>query len=103
MAAAFGVRLNPAVDSTGELRTRIDFDPYGLPSTDELVERWVPLSSLINNLNRAVGQHDAYPFVLTRQVIAKLDFIRRVIREAGAAQWTVPGPAGAVPINTVAP
>ncbi|MEO8758347.1 MAG: putative zinc-binding metallopeptidase [Devosia sp.] len=103
MAAAFRVQLNPAVDTTGELRTHIDFAPYGLTSIDELIERWVPLSSLINNLNRAVGQHDAYPFVLTPQVIEKLGFIQRVVREAGAVQWTVRGPAGAIPINTLAP
>jgi len=100
MAAAFGVRLNPAVDTTGELRTRIDFDPYTVASVDELFDRWVPLASLINNLNRAVGQHDAYPFVLTPVIVGKLGFIRNVAREAGAVQWTVPGPAGPIPINS---
>ena len=100
MAAAFGVRLNPRVDVSGELRTRMDFDPYHPASMEELFDHWVPLASLINNLNRAVGQHDAYPFVLTPQVVAKLDFIQKVVREAGAVQWTVPGPDGAVPINT---
>lgn len=99
MASAFGVRLNPKVDVTGELKTRIDFDPYTLDLIDELVARWVPLSSLINNLNRAVGQNDAYPFVLTPQVVAKLGFIQKTVREAGAVQWTVPGPNGQIPIN----
>jgi hypothetical protein len=102
MAAAFGVRLNPKVDLDGELRTRIDFDPYRLGSMEELFDHWVPLASLINNLNRAVGQHDAYPFVLTPPVVAKLGFIQAIVRAAGAVQWTVPGPAGAVPINTPA-
>jgi hypothetical protein len=99
MAAAFGVRLAPGIDITGELKTRIDFDPYRLTSIDELFANWVPLSSLINNLNRAVGQHDAYPFVLTQAVVAKLGFIQSVVRGAGAAQWTVPGPKGPIPIN----
>ena len=99
MAAAFGVRLNPKVDVTGELKTRIDFDPYRLGDIAELVEHWVPLSSLINNLNRAVGQHDAYPFVLTPAAIGKLEFIQRIVRRAGQTQWTVPGPNGPQPIN----
>lgn len=99
MAAAFGVRLAPPVDITGELKTRIDFDPYRLAAIEELIDHWVPLSSLINNLNRAVGQHDAYPFVLTPAVVAKLGFVQSVMREAGAAQWTVPGPKGPIPIN----
>lgn len=103
MAAAFGVRLDPHVDVVGELRTRIDFDPYRLASMDELFAHWVPLSSLINNLNRAVGQHDAYPFVLTPQVVAKLGFIQKTVLAAGSAPWTVPGPDGPIPINRPAP
>ncbi len=100
MAAAFGVRLDPRVDQSGELKTRINFDPYRLAGIDELISHWVPLSSLINNLNRAVGQHDAYPFVLTPAVVEKLGFIESVVRDAGHVQWTVPGPAGPIPINT---
>jgi hypothetical protein len=103
MAAAFGVRLDPEVDISGELAASIDFDPYGLSSIDELVDRWVPLASLINNLNRAVGQHDAYPFVLTPDVVGKLGFIQKIVHEAGEVQWTVPGPNGPIPINAPAP
>ena len=55
----------PGGDWLADLTSAIDFDPYGLRSIDELIDNWVPLASLINNLNRAVGQHDAYPFVLT--------------------------------------
>ena len=99
MAAAFGVSLDPAVDRSGQLRTHIDIDPYRLESIDPLFVHWVPLSSLLNSLNRALGQPDAYPFVLTPAVIEKLGFIQKVVREAGAAQWTVPGLDGPLPIN----
>ena len=99
MAAAFGVRLNPKIDVSGELKTRIDFDPYGTDTIDELFAYWVPLASLINNLNRAVGQHDAYPFVLTPTVVDKLGFIQKTVRNAGAVQWSVPGPTGPIFIN----
>lgn len=100
-AAAFGVAISPALEQPGELVARIDFDPYGLGDIDELIRNWVPLAALINNLNRAVGQPDAYPFVLTPGVIEKLDFVHRLVREAGAALWTVPGVDGdAVAINT---
>ena len=99
MASAFGVSLDPKIDVTGNLSTKIDFDPYRLQAIENLIEHWVPLASLINNLNRAVGQHDAYPFVLTPAVIGKLAFIQKTVLEAGQTQWTAPGPEGAVPIN----
>ena len=99
MASAFGVRLAPKVDTAGELKARIDFDPYRTDSMDELIDQWVPLASFINNLNRAVGQHDAYPFVLTPAVIGKLGFVQKVVGEAGRTAWTVPGPNGTIPIN----
>ncbi len=102
MAAAFGVRLDPGVDQRGELTARLDFDPYAVLRIEDLIDNWVPLSSLINNLNRAVGQHDAYPFVLTPQVIEKLGFVARLVHAAGAVQWTVPGADGPVPINAPA-
>jgi hypothetical protein len=101
MAAAFGVRVDPVIDDAGPL-TRFNFDPYSETHIDRLIENWIPLASLINNLNRAVGQHDAYPFVLTPEVVAKLGFVARLVHEAGAVQWTVPGPAGPVPINVPA-
>ncbi len=99
MAAAFGVHLNPKVDKSGELATKLDYQPYEVADIDDLIDNWVPLSSLINNLNRAVGQHDAYPFVLTPAVIEKLGFVLRLVQEAGSSLWTVPGPSGPIPIN----
>jgi len=98
-AAAFGVRLAPQDDPTGALRTRIDLDAYHATSMVELMDNWVPLTALINNLNRAVGQHDAYPFVLTPAVIAKLEFVHSVVRAAGSAPWVVPGPEGPVIVS----
>ncbi len=102
MATSFGVNLRPPVDKVGELTAKLDYDPYGNADVGELIETWIPLASLINNLNRAVGQHDAYPFVLTPEVIAKLGFIARLVHDAGSVQWTVPSPSGPLPINVPA-
>ncbi len=47
------------------------------------VHDWVRLSTLLNELARAMGQSDLYPFVLPRTVVAKLHFIHmRVAAEA---------------------
>jgi len=39
----------------------------------------VPLASMLNNLNRAMGHPDAYPFVLTPEVIEKLSYIHQLV------------------------
>lgn len=98
MAAAYGINLRPAANG-GDVAARPAFDPYASADIGELIENWIPLASLLNNLNRAVGQNDAYPFVLIPEVIAKLGFIARLVHAAGAVQWTVPSPAGPLPIN----
>lgn len=43
---------------------------------------WLPLATLLNSLNAAIGKDDAYPFVLVAPVIAKLGYIHRLIRTA---------------------
>jgi hypothetical protein len=83
MATAFGVSVDPRADRTGELTAEITFDPYRPGPIRQLIDNWIPLASLLNNLNRAVGQNDAYPFVLTAPVIQKLGFVRAVIAGAG--------------------
>jgi hypothetical protein len=42
---------------------------------DSMIERWLPLTYVMNNLSRGLGLPDSYPFVLTEPVIAKLRFI----------------------------
>jgi hypothetical protein len=46
---------------------------------DGLVEQWVPVTLLVNSLNRSLGQEDAYPFALTAKSLEKLRFIHDVI------------------------
>ena len=50
-----------------------------VPAFDQLVEQWVPLTLLLNSLNRSLGQDDAYPFALTAQALDKLRFVHNVI------------------------
>lgn len=50
-------------------------------SFDEMIKMWIPLTVSVNALNRAMGQPDLYPFVLTNPVIDKLCFIHNLIRQ----------------------
>ena len=67
-------RPNEPVLEAHSLLARLDRVPF-----QQLIDNWFPLTYLLNNLNRGLGLPDAYPFVLSNQVIAKLSFIHRVI------------------------
>jgi hypothetical protein len=75
---------------------------------DELVERWLAVAHVINNLNRGLGLADGYPFVLTPPVLGKLRFVHALVcalqprendeaqpptgeSEAAPSPWFLPG------------
>lgn len=84
MAAAFGLRARPGTRDENLAIPPVTFDPYMEPDMAAVIDHWIPLSGLINNLNRAVGQPDAYPFILTPPVIEKLAFINDLVHQAPA-------------------
>lgn len=47
-----------------------------------LVNSWVQLTTLLNELARSMGQHDFYPFLMPRPVLRKMHFIQLVVKEA---------------------
>lgn len=47
-----------------------------------LVNSWVQLTTVLNELARSMGQHDFYPFVMSRAVLRKLHFVQMVVKEA---------------------
>ncbi|WP_407315979.1 putative zinc-binding metallopeptidase [Pseudomonas sp. nanlin1] len=53
------------------------------PAFLSFVNAWIELAGMLNELSRAMGQPDFYPFVLPPAVIAKLHFIHLVIQEKG--------------------
>jgi hypothetical protein len=53
-----------------------------------MVEAWLSLTYVLNNLSRGLGLPDSYPFVLSAPAIRKLRFIHDTInahREASSA------------------
>ena len=47
-----------------------------------LLNAWLRMTLLLNELARSMGQPDFYPFVMSRPVVAKLQFIQMVVAEA---------------------
>jgi hypothetical protein len=48
---------------------------------DTIIEMWLPLAWALNMVNRSMGRHDLYPFVLPVPVLDKMRFIHTVIDE----------------------
>jgi hypothetical protein len=80
-AYSFGMTLNPRVaDPENDMSARLNIDPYTAKSMDDIIDRWIPLSFVMNSLNRAMGMKDSYPFVINEEVKKKLSFIHETIR-----------------------
>ena len=68
-AYSFGMTLNPGVaDPENEMSARLNIDPYTTRRIDDIIERWIPLSFVMNSLNRSMGLKDSYPFVINEEV-----------------------------------
>lgn len=60
-------------------------DPFGHEheAFDNLVSQWMPVTLLLNSMNRSLGQGDAYPFALTPGALRKLRYVHDVISNSG--------------------
>ena len=79
MANAFGIRVKPRITRDETLAAEIDLDPYRTADMQEIIDAWLPLTFAVNSLNRAMGNQDLYPFVLSPMVIGKLGFVHEVV------------------------
>lgn len=44
-----------------------------------MISRWMSLTYVLNDFNRGLGLHDAYPFVLSDPVLTKLEFVHDTV------------------------
>jgi hypothetical protein len=80
MASAFGIKVQPRISRDGSLSAAVDLDPYETADMTGIIDAWLPLTFAMNSLNRAMGNPDLYPFVLSPAVVTKLSFVHDVIR-----------------------
>jgi hypothetical protein len=85
-AGAFGVKVAPQLDESGDLSATNEVDPYTERDIDTMIDDWLPLTFAVNNMNRSMGQPDLYPFILSKPAIAKLGFIHDLVRAGRPAQ-----------------
>jgi hypothetical protein len=78
-AAAVGLSLKPKRADEPSMTTPPNPLAPRAQNFDRMVEDWLPLTYVLNNLNRGLGLPDSYPFVLSSPVIEKLRFIYQTI------------------------
>ncbi len=98
-AASYSTRLSMP-GANGDAIDQVT-DPFAGASADfdHLVAEWIPLTLLLNSLNRSLGQDDAYPFALSRHALTKLRFVHETIHAAAPAH---DGREGRPPLPTAA-
>jgi hypothetical protein len=78
-AAACGVSIRPRRRDEPALPKVPEAAGTAATSFDALMASWYPLTYLLNNLNRGLGQVDAYPFVLSPPAVEKLRFVHDTV------------------------
>ena len=56
-------------------------DPHG-ERLLALLNAWIEIVMVLNEMARSIGQPDFYPFVMCKPVVAKLHFIHMVVADA---------------------
>jgi hypothetical protein len=94
---ALDTALSFGLDSAGSGLLHDPFDEDALfrggPSSDErdeppflaLINAWIELTGVLNELSRSLGEGDFYPFVLSAAAVKKLHFVHRVVHVARRA------------------
>ncbi len=80
-AASFRIDIDQAETESEpfQLKDLWRADLPGAKSFLEILNAWVRLTQVMNELARSMGQQDGYPFVLPYRAVAKLQFIHEAI------------------------
>ncbi|MGQ0699850.1 MAG: zinc-binding metallopeptidase family protein [Panacagrimonas sp.] len=74
-----GLSLKPRRSADPRLIARRPFSERRVGVFPRMIERWMSLTYVLNDLNRGLGLNHAYPFVLSDAVIAKLKFVHDTV------------------------
>ena len=73
----FKIVLQPGTEIGGPFAAAITTDPYTVKNYNYIFKMWLPLSFMMNSLNRSMGLPDPYPFIIRPEVVEKLTFIHQ--------------------------
>jgi hypothetical protein len=90
---SLGTALGFGVDAEDLESTIQPFERDALYAPDDagaarflsLLNAWIEMTMVLNELARSMGQPDFYPFVMSKPVVAKLQFVQLVVHDARSA------------------
>ena len=77
-AAACGFSLRPSRPDEPTLKN-VPHPSHGARAFEPMMDGWTAITYVLNNLNRGLGNDDAYPFVLSTPSVEKLRFVHATI------------------------
>jgi hypothetical protein len=83
-AAACGITIEPPRRDEPTLKNVPNPAADTEVSFDHMLESWGPITYVLNNLNRGLGNDDAYPFVLSARSLEKLRMVHETIATVGS-------------------
>lgn len=84
-ARSFGLVLAPPMRTASDLALEVDFDPYATTDFGRIADVWPALAVAVNAIARSLGQRDAYPFVTSPTIEAKMAFAHGLIVDRGTS------------------
>jgi Uncharacterized protein conserved in bacteria len=81
LATAGGFGLTLTLPSADPDQIEVSLDPYTASARD-LADDVKPLAFAMNAMNRSMGLSDLYPFLLSDAIVAKLDYVQKLVAKA---------------------
>ena len=85
MAQSFGLSVYPTAGVKPATTVQLAINPYHSGDMKKIIADWLPITFAVNCLNRAMGQPDLYPFVVSEPVVQKLDYIQQLVQRRRTA------------------
>lgn len=76
----FGIQTDPKIENMNGIKMNANFDPYVENSFNLILDTGIPLLYTMNSMNRSMGEEDPYPFVISKAVKDKLQFIHNLLK-----------------------
>lgn len=89
-AAAWGLRI----DGPARARPQTPDAGSAAQARELVIDQWLPVAQFLNAMNRSIGLHDSYPFLMPPAVVHKLQSVATLLAEAAGA---LPAARGAAP------